>query len=230
MDSNGYVTVNDLTMYYEVHGAGEPLVLIMGLAADISEYGTLIEPLAARYRVIAFDNRGAGRTDKPDAAYSIEMMAGDTAGLMDALGIAEATILGLSMGGRIALALTLQHPQKVKNLVLVSTGARVVTSWRRVFLGLASQYLFRGKYPQPRYAFKRQRQASQSYNCTDHLHQIQVPTVIMHGKKDTVAPYAVAEEMHRRIKDSRIIAFSGGHLFFLMGERQRFLETVMEFL
>jgi pimeloyl-ACP methyl ester carboxylesterase len=70
-----------------------------------------------------FDNRGTGRTAQPDSPYSIEMMARDTVALMDALSIARADILGISMGGRIALELTLTHPARVRRLVLVSTSA-----------------------------------------------------------------------------------------------------------
>jgi 3-oxoadipate enol-lactonase len=75
-----YIKVNDIQMYYEIHGDGEPLVLIVGLGTDISEWHGIIHWLAQKYKVLAFDNRGAGRTDKPDTQYSIEMMAHDTAG------------------------------------------------------------------------------------------------------------------------------------------------------
>jgi 3-oxoadipate enol-lactonase len=119
-----YVQVNDIQMYYEIHGDGEPLVLIVGLGTDISEWDGIIRWLAQTYKVLAFDNRGAGRTDKPDTRYSIEMMAHDTAGLMQTLGIQQAHILGISMGGRIALALSLRYPESVKKLVLVSTSIK----------------------------------------------------------------------------------------------------------
>ncbi|HLH62615.1 MAG TPA: alpha/beta hydrolase [Ktedonobacteraceae bacterium] len=115
------VRVNDIDMYYEIHGAGEPLVLIAGLNSDHAMYRGVLPQLAAKYRVIAFDNRGVGQTDKPDIPYSIEMMANDTAGLLQALDITRAHILGTSMGGRIAVALTLKHPDLVKSLILVST-------------------------------------------------------------------------------------------------------------
>jgi pimeloyl-ACP methyl ester carboxylesterase len=133
------VQVNDIAIYYELHGAGEPLVLINGLAADVSEYGDMIRWLAKRFTVLAFDNRGAGRTDKPHTPYSIEQMAADTAGLMQALGMKQAHVLGISMGGRIALALTLWHPGLVNRLVLVSTSAQGVRRGRRLrLLGVVS--------------------------------------------------------------------------------------------
>lgn len=226
-----YVKVNDIQMYYEIHGDGEPLVLIVGLGTDISEWDGIIRWLAKKYKVLAFDNRGAGRTDKPDAPYSMEMMADDTAGLMQTLGMQQAHILGVSMGGRIALAFSLRYPERVKKLVLVSTSARSIKNWRRYFLGiLSSAPIFRSKYPQPRYAFTRQRQASFVYNCTDKLHELHIPTVILHGKEDKIVPYTLAEEMHTGIKGSKMLAFAGGHLFFLMKERQQFLDAIAEFV
>ena len=226
------IQVNDIQMYYELRGEGEPLVLILGMTIDISDVGAIINWLAQRYQVLAFDNRGAGRTDKPDAPYSIAMMADDTAGLMSALGIERANILGISLGGRIALTLALQHPERVEKLILVSTSARVLPrGWRFRILGLLSSApLLRGKYPQPRYAFIRQRDASTMFNCTDRLPEIQAPTLILHGKNDKTAPFALAEEMHAGIHGSQLLSFAGGHIFFLFRERQRFLDAVADFL
>ena len=225
------VQVNDITMYYELQGEGEPVVLIAGLGLDISEYNGIDSRLAKKYHVLAFDNRGAGRTDKPDAPYSIEMMADDTAELMQALGMKQASIIGISMGGRIALALALQHPELVKKLVLVSTSARVKRGWQFRFLELVKRVpAFQGKYPQPRYAYLRQRQASGAYNCAEQLSELHVPTLILHGQKDKIAPYYLAEEMRAGIAGSKIMPFHGGHMFFLWRERQQFLEAAAQFL
>src|SRR5689334_6948062 len=120
------VQVNDIQMYYELRGEGQSLVLILGMTLDVSEIEPNLRWLAERYRVLAFDNRGAGRTDKPDIPYTIEMMANDTIGLMDAVGIERAHVLGISMGGRIALQTALAHPERVEKLALVSTSARVL--------------------------------------------------------------------------------------------------------
>jgi len=115
------VRVNDIKMNYELHGEGEPLVLIMGLTGSLEGWRPLVPAFAREHRVLAFDNRGAGLTDKPAGPYSMPMMADDTAGLMDALGIESAHIYGISMGGMIAQELALRHPQKVKALVLGCT-------------------------------------------------------------------------------------------------------------
>ena len=79
------IAVNDIELYYESHGPGAPLVVLGGLGLAVSEMGALTGPLAARFRVIAVDNRGTGRSSKPAGPYSIEQMAADTAGLMDRL-------------------------------------------------------------------------------------------------------------------------------------------------
>ncbi|HEX6551990.1 MAG TPA: alpha/beta hydrolase [Ktedonobacteraceae bacterium] len=223
--------VNEIQIYYEIHGEGEPLVFIGGLATDITEFEGIIRELSQNYRVIAFDNRGAGRTDKPDIPYSIEMMADDTAGLLNALGIERANMLGISMGGRIALALAIQHPKLVTRLVLVSTSAKSSKrKWRLRLLSILTNVpIFRSKYPQPHYAFLRQRNASRSYDATDWLHEIRMPTLILHGKKDKTTPYKLAEEMHAGIAGSKMIAFNGGHLFFFIRQKQ-FLDAVSDFL
>src|SRR5579872_3406946 len=109
-----YIKVNNINIYYEVLGRGEPLVFILGLSTDLSEWGYFINKLAEQYKVLVFDNRGCGRSDKPNIPYSIEIMASDTAELMKSLGFNDTNVIGLSMGGRIALDLSLKYPELVK--------------------------------------------------------------------------------------------------------------------
>lgn len=118
------VRVGDISMHYVEAGGGEPLVLIMGFGGDHLAWGFQLRAFAERYRVIAFDNRGVGQTDTPDSPYTTRMMATDTAGLMDALGIARAHVLGVSMGGMIAQELALGHPARVRTLQLHCTFGR----------------------------------------------------------------------------------------------------------
>jgi pimeloyl-ACP methyl ester carboxylesterase len=113
--------VNDIRLYYELHGQGEPLVLVMGLGANTHGWDMQIPAFSREFQVVAFDNRGSGRSDKPASRYSIRLFANDTTGLMDALGIASAHIYGQSMGGLIAQELALSYPQRVRTLVLGST-------------------------------------------------------------------------------------------------------------
>lgn len=118
------IKVNDISIYYEVHGEGEPLLLIAGLGGDLTAWMLQTPEFSKKYRVIVFDNRGVGRSDTPDIPYSTEMMADDTAGLMDALSIEKAHVLGQSMGGAIAQELALKYLQRVKSLILADTEAR----------------------------------------------------------------------------------------------------------
>lgn len=226
------IKVNGITIYYEIHGNGEPLLLIGGLSNDITDYerSGIIELFAELFKVIAFDNRGAGRSDKPDEPYSIEMMAEDAFGLLDALNIKQANIVGVSMGGRIALQLVLADAEKVRKLVLVSTGSRTRASWRRSFLFAISQlFAFVDQNKQPRYAFKRQAEASSAYDCTNRLHEITAPTLILHGTKDSIAPLTIAEEMHRKIARSEMKTVRGGHTFLFFRPHE-FTDAVLEFL
>ncbi len=116
------VRVDDINLYYDTQGEGIPLVLIMGLRRNIEWWYCQIPSLSKYFKVIIFDNRGAGRSDKPDIEYSIPLFADDTAGLMEALGIHNAHILGISMGGYVAQELALKYPDKVRSLILGCTG------------------------------------------------------------------------------------------------------------
>lgn len=109
------IQINDISMYYEMHGQGEPIVFIAGFSADHTTWLLVSEILKANYQVILFDNRGAGQTDVPSGAYSIEQMAADVAALCAELKIDKAHFVGNSMGGFILQALALQHPGLVKS-------------------------------------------------------------------------------------------------------------------
>ena len=114
--------VGDIEIYYEIHGQGpQTLVLIRGLGSNLTAWYEQVPEFAKQFRVVVFDNRGAGRTDKPDAPYSIPQMAADTAGLLDALKIDRIALLGISMGGMIAQEFALAHQERLSCLVLACT-------------------------------------------------------------------------------------------------------------
>ena len=115
--------INDIDLYFEEHGdpAAEPVLLIMGFTMNAGAWVAQIPALAERYRVIAFDNRGAGRTTQPEGPYTMTQMAADAAGLLDRVGIAAAHVIGASMGGMIAQELAIRYPARVSSLVLMCT-------------------------------------------------------------------------------------------------------------
>lgn len=116
------VTVGDIDICYRIEGEGHPLVMIIGLTANMDWWDPeLIDKLSKRYRILLFDNRGAGRSGSSDGDYSMRQFADDTAGLMEAVGFDLAHVLGVSMGGMIAQELVLDYPERVDRLVLCAT-------------------------------------------------------------------------------------------------------------
>ncbi len=118
------VGVNGVELHYVEVGGGDPVLMIMGFGGDHLAWGFQVPALSARYRVIAFDNRGAGQSSVPDVPYSTRMMADDAVGLLDALGVERAHVIGASMGGMIAQEVALGHPGRVRSLQLHCTYAR----------------------------------------------------------------------------------------------------------
>ena len=115
------VRVADIGIYYETHGDGEPLVLIMGLGGGSSLWWRQVAFFSEEYHVVVYDSRGVGRTDKPDIPYSVDMLVNDAAELMEGLDIASAHVYGVSMGGMVAQELALRHPKLVSSLILGAT-------------------------------------------------------------------------------------------------------------
>jgi pimeloyl-ACP methyl ester carboxylesterase len=115
------VHVNGIDLYYEVTGSGAPIVLIAGLGYGLWMWHKMVPGLAEDFRVVTFDNRGAGQTDKPEGPYTVQMMADDTGALMDALALKGAAVMGHSMGGFIAQQLVLDRPDLVGKLILSAT-------------------------------------------------------------------------------------------------------------
>lgn len=124
---------NGIRLYYEERGAGDPLVLIMGLTARGVVWEKHAEFWERNFRCILPDNRGVGLSDKPAGPYTSAQMADDYAGLMAALGIAQARVVGCSMGSVIAQQLALRHPNLVRSAVLMCTWARCDRYARDVF-------------------------------------------------------------------------------------------------
>jgi pimeloyl-ACP methyl ester carboxylesterase len=117
---SGYASVNDLEMYYEIHGAGKPLVVLHGAYMSIVSMGEIIPRLAESRQVIAIELQGHGRTADADRPFSYEQMADDVAALMGEIGVEKADVFGYSMGGGVALQIAIRHPEIVDKLVVAS--------------------------------------------------------------------------------------------------------------
>lgn len=112
------IKINDISMYYEMYGEGEPLVFISGFSADHVGWFNVYPKFAEKYKVILLDNRGSGQTDVPLGPYSVAQMADDVIMLCDKLNIKEAHFVGSSMGGHIVQTLAYRYPQYVKSAVM----------------------------------------------------------------------------------------------------------------
>ncbi len=130
--------LNGVELYYEIHGRGEPLLLVAGLGSDSRSWGPFLKYLARRRMVIAFDNPGVGRTVAPDAGIGIRHIADDAAALAERLGFPFLDLFGHSMGALAALDLARRRPDRVKKLVLAGIAAPVSERNRALFSHWAS--------------------------------------------------------------------------------------------
>ena len=122
-------------IHYSVSGRrdGEPVLMIQGLGADSRGWLRQRLAFAARHRVIVFDNRGVGRSDRPPGPYDLDVMADDALAVLDAAGVADAHVMGASMGGVISQIIAVRHPERVRSLILACTACRQLP-WRRELL------------------------------------------------------------------------------------------------
>jgi pimeloyl-ACP methyl ester carboxylesterase len=115
------ITANNIQLEYEITGRGEPLILIAGIGYSRWMWRGLVPCLTPYFQVITFDNRGVGGSERAPGPYTADMLAKDTAALLEALNIKQANVLGISMGGFIAQALALSRPDLIKRLILAAT-------------------------------------------------------------------------------------------------------------
>lgn len=137
-----WATATDgVRLHYEVTGitSRAPVLLVQGLGAEKNAWNLQRAALALHHRTIALDNRGAGRSDKPDGTYTLEQMADDAIAVLDHAGIESAHVVGLSMGGAISQIVAVKHPHRVRSLTLIATACRnhqwreeLLASWAEV--------------------------------------------------------------------------------------------------
>jgi len=241
-----YTSTNDINIYYRIVGEGFPLVAIMGLAGNSDWWPDgFIRRLGQDYRVILIDNRGAGRTDAPDMEYSIPLMARDTRGLMQVLGIQRAHVMGISMGGMIAQEIALCFPEVVEKLVLgctncgprhsipaapetLQTLADSISSPEKTLdLVFTPEFISNhpekvrefvrsiGISPMSPQSFYRQLGAIQAFDSFERLPQIKHETLVIAGDKDVLVPPRNSEILARHIPAARLSFIPGGGHLFI---------------
>ncbi len=221
-----YADVNGLRMYYEIHGKGEPLVLIHGGGSTINtSFGVLIPMLSGSRQVIAVELQSHGRTSNRPVPETFQQDADDVVALLKHLAIQKADILGFSNGGQTAMDLAIRHPGTVRKLILLSMfykrSAAPPQFWEFMKTGTFAnmpqiykdEFLKVNNDPEALMAMytndAQRMQNFENWNADD-VTKIAVPALIVMGDRD-VAAVEHAVEMHRLIKNSRLLILPGTH-------------------
>ncbi len=195
----GYALVNGLNIYYEIHGSGEPLVLLPGGFMTVEAMGEIVPQLAATRRVITVELQGHGHTADIERALHYELMADDIAALIRHFGLEQADIFGFSLGGGVGLQTAIRHPELVRKLALASTAFKRDGWYPEVLAGMASisvetfagtpiheAYLKTSPRPEawPTFVAKMRQFLSEDYDWAEGVAALKTPTLILVGDAD----------------------------------------------
>ncbi|MFN8471008.1 MAG: alpha/beta hydrolase [Anaerolineae bacterium] len=205
-----YAPVNGLNLYYEIHGAGQPLVLLHGGLGSIEMFGDLLPQLAEGRQVVAVDLQAHGRTADIDRPMRLELMADDIAALIEHLGLERVDVMGYSLGGGVAWQTAIRHPQLVRRLVTVSAVVKRSGCYPEVVaaIGGVNAEAAEAMKPSPVYQLyasiaprpqdwptlvtKMGELLQQDYDWSADVAKIKAPTLIVVGDADMMPPaYAV---------------------------------------
>jgi pimeloyl-ACP methyl ester carboxylesterase len=208
--SSGYAEVNGIKLYHEIYGQGEPLVLLHGGLMTIGEMMMLLEPLAKTHQVIAVELQGHGRTADTDRPLSFETMGDDIATLLNQLDIAQADMVGLSLGAAVGLRTASRHPEKVRRLVVISNpyakrgwypeaqegmgnvSAAMAENMMQTPTGKCSEH-----WPEPRrfpqFLDKMGKMMGASYDWSADVKKLPMPVMLVFADNDSVSQQHIAE-------------------------------------
>ena len=239
------VPINDIEMYYEVHGRGEPLVLLHGFSGAGSNWRGFIGGLAGEYQLIIPDLRGHGRSTNPSGQFAFRQSALDLFALLDRLAVERCKAIGVSAGGKTLLHMATGQPQRVEAMVLASAApyfpeqARAIM--RRMTLEshtdeewqLMRQWHHHGD-EQIRALWEQGHGFKDSYDDVNftppYLSTITARTLIVHGDRDPIYPVSLALEMYRAIPRSYLWVIPNGDHGTIFNMAERFNETALAFL
>ena len=227
---SGYAAVNGLKMYYEIHGAGTPLVLIHGGGSTIqTSFSKILPLLAPHYKVVAVELQAHGHTSDRDHAESFEQDADDVAGLLEYLKIKKAHFLGFSNGGNTALQIALRHPGLVNKLVVISSFYKRDGMIPGFFEGMQNATIENMPGPLKTYylqinndkkalqtMFDKDRERMLGFKdwSDEQLHSIRAPALLIAGDDDVVTPEHTVR-MSQLIPNSQLMILPGTHGSFI---------------
>ncbi|HEY6193894.1 MAG TPA: alpha/beta hydrolase [Candidatus Eisenbacteria bacterium] len=206
---SGYADINGIRLYHEIYGGGEPLVLIHGGLTTIGEMLGWVQPLAETRRVIAVEMQGHGRTADTDRPLSFATMGDDIAALLDHLGIPKADVVGHSFGGAVAIRAAIQHPDRARRLVVISSPhawsgwypetregmGQVTASMAENMLQTPTGQLSR-QWPEPRrfppFLDKLGRLMSEDYDWSAEITRLPMPVLLVFADNDSIPQAQVA--------------------------------------
>ena len=248
----------DSRIWWDQSGTGDPVLLIMGHAYGAGMWHRTAPELAVSYRVIRFDNRGVGRSSDPPGPYSVQLMAEDALAVLDAASAASAHVYGVSLGGAVALQLALDHPGRVRSLILGCTAASAQGASRGVLLTrvrsllpaaalnrLAWALLYGPDTPAGRRAedqqiVRRTRSSGRgrrgqltgaaSFDVTGRLEEIRIPALVLHGAQDRIVPAANAQRLADGIAGARLVMFPDAGHAYITDVAQAANQEVLHFL
>lgn len=234
------VTVQGSSIYYELAGNGPPLVFLHGNPGTHRLWRYQQDYFKARYKTVALDMRGFGRSDKPIGAdYHPFALARDVAGFIERLDLGRPVLAGLSMGSMVGLSLALEHPDRIGGLILAGATSdrrdrdpqqelqrlaqsgfdlylrNLVTSW---YMPGADAELIEWTLAEVKTTELHVRQATiralASFHVTDRLHEIRIPTLVMAGEKDVTAPADRALTIRERVPGAELVMIpDAAHMF-----------------
>jgi pimeloyl-ACP methyl ester carboxylesterase len=241
-----YAEVNGLKIYYEIHGSGQPLVLLHGAFGFNEGWAPLLPAFTKTHQVIAIELQGHGHTNDVDRPLSYEQMADDTAALLAQLKVKEADFFGYSMGGTVALGVAIRHPELVRKLAVLgsTTGSMKETfepeSYKQ-FLSLPADFappILKQPYdrmsPDPSRwpvlvtKIKNLGRDFKGYSAAD-VKSIRTQVLIMLGDRDGTRPEH-AVEMYRQISKSQLAIFPGEDHFIIFSNPDKVLSVLIPFL
>lgn len=250
------IVVSDLSIQYELKGSGDPLLMIMGLSFSLLDWGDeLPDELAKHYQVILFDNRDAGQTRSSSVkSYTSADLADDTAGFLEEMGIKQAHVFGVSMGGMVAQQFALRHADKLNKLVLGCTMAggacSIPANLANLVGGSLLDFLFTPSYladpdnkkkaqkflvkTSPFHSkedgFVRQMKAIASHDTCNALQDIKAPTLVITGDSDVAIPPGNSDVLAHKISGAKFATIKGAAHGFTYSHATEAAKFLADFL
>nr|BBH86329.1 oxidoreductase [Thermosporothrix sp. COM3] len=238
-----YASVNGLSMYYEIHGSGFPLVLLHGAFTTIEMFAALLPELSSNRQIIAVELQGHGRTADIEREIRLEYLADDVAALLAHLGIAQTDVFGYSMGGSVALYLARRHPGLVRKLALASTAYNLDAYYPEMREGLIHATpegfppVMREAYERvapnpagwPVLVAKMSRQAASAGGLQpEEVQSINVPTLVIAADGDIIRPECT-QELARLLHAELVVLPDSDHASYIVAPPELLLARLSAF-